>query len=360
MIEKLKSIAATYNDLNAQMSNPDIMSDMDKFKKVSKRLKDLEPIILKYTEYKTVLENIDGNKQLLADASTDLELKEMAEMELEELEASEESLEAELKLLLVPKDPNDSLDAIMEIRAGTGGDEAGIFAGDLYRMYSKFIEDKGWKQEVISLNEAEKGGFKEIVFAVRGEQVYAHLKFESGVHRVQRVPDTETQGRVHTSAATVAVLLESDEIEVEINDNDLRIDVYRSSGNGGQSVNTTDSAVRITHIPTNTVVTCQDEKSQLKNKLKAMKHLKAKLYDFELQKQQESMKKERQQLVSSGDRSAKIRTYNFPQGRFTDHRIGLTLYNLDKIMDGHISDAIEQLRMADITARMGVQVEGEL
>lgn len=358
MIDKLESIVESYNELNQQMADPAIMSDMNQFKKISKKLKDLEPIVKKYKEYKTALDNIAGNTELVNDASTDAELKEMAQMELDELNQSKQEMEDELKILLVPKDPNDASDIIMEIRAGTGGDEAGIFAGDLYRMYTKFIESQGWKYEVMSLSEAEKGGFKEIVFAVRGEDVYGKMKFESGVHRVQRVPETETQGRVHTSAATVAVLLESDEIEVEINDNELRIDVYRSSGNGGQSVNTTDSAVRITHIPTNIVVTCQDEKSQLKNKTKAMKHLKAKLYDIQLQAQQEAMKKERQELVSSGDRSAKIRTYNFPQGRFTDHRINLTLYSLDKIMDGHISDAIEQLAIADTAAKMAADVDG--
>ncbi|MCB0279666.1 MAG: peptide chain release factor 1 [Calditrichaeota bacterium] len=355
MKDKLESIAASFQNLQEQMSDPAIMSDMERYKKVNQKYKELEPIVAKYQVYKKMQDDITGNKELLNDKSTDSELREMAQLELDELEEKLPEIEEELKLLLVPKDPNDSHNAIMEIRAGTGGDEAGIFAGDLLRMYKKYFEYRGWNYEIQSLSESEKGGFKEVVISVTGDEVYGVLKFESGVHRVQRVPETEAQGRVHTSAATVAVLLESDDIEIEINENDLKIDVYRSSGNGGQSVNTTDSAVRITHLPSGIVVTCQDEKSQLKNKQKAMKHLKAKLYDIELEKQNAKMKSERQSMVGSGDRSAKIRTYNYPQGRCTDHRINFTSYNLDKVMDGDLYEFTEQLQIADRAQKMAIQ-----
>jgi peptide chain release factor 1 len=359
MIDKLDAIKESYNEIGKQLSDPQIMADMDQYTKLTKKWKDLEPIVQRYDEYSKILEDIAGNKELLEDKETDPELKEMAEMELEELEPQVSEIEEELKLLLVPKDPNDAENAIIEIRAGAGGDEAGIFAGDLYRMYIKYIEKKAWKYELIDANESEKGGFKEISFTVKGDEAYGIFKYESGVHRVQRVPQTETQGRVHTSAASVATLLEADDVEVELNENDLKIDVYRSSGNGGQSVNTTDSAVRITHLPTGIVVTCQDEKSQLKNKDKAKKHLKAKLYDLEMQKKEDELKENRQSQIGSGDRSAKIRTYNYPQGRCTDHRINFTSYNLDKVMDGDLFDFSENLQIADRAERMAIMEEGE-
>ena len=357
MIDKLEAIAENYKKLGEQLADPEIMSDMDQYKKVTKKWKDLEPIVQKFAEYKKLLNDIAGNKELLADKDGDEELREMAEMELTELEPQQEEMENDLKLLLVPKDPNDSANAIVEIRAGTGGDEAGIFAGDLFRMYTKYVEKRGWRYELMDVNEAEKGGYKEIVFSIFGDEAYGVFKFESGVHRVQRVPQTETQGRVHTSAATVATLLEAEDVEIDINENDLKIDVYRSSGNGGQSVNTTDSAVRITHIPSGIVVTCQDEKSQLKNKDKAKKVLKARLYDLELQKQQAEMKETRQSQIGSGDRSAKIRTYNYPQGRCTDHRINHTSYNLDKVMDGELFEFTEKIQIADNAERMAMMEE---
>ena len=357
MLDKLENLHEKYKKLQTELANPDVVSDLNKFKKLNKEWKELSPVIEKYKEYQKLIDDISGNKELINDKSTDADLKEMAELELNELEPKQSEMEEELKLMLVPRDPNDSENAIVEIRAGTGGDEAGIFAGNLYRMYVKYAAGKSWKTETLSVNESEKGGYKEIVFQVSGEDVYGALKYESGVHRVQRVPDTETQGRVHTSAATVAVLLESDEVEIEINETDLKIDTYRSSGAGGQHVNTTDSAVRITHLPTNVVVTCQDEKSQIKNRDKAMKHLKVKLYDLELQKQAEKMKAERQLLVGSGDRSAKIRTYNYPQSRCTDHRINLTSYNLDKVMDGDLFEFTEKLQIADRAERMSYMEE---
>lgn len=356
MIDKLEAIAENYKNLGEKLADPAIMSDMDQYKKVTKKWKDLEAVVSKFEEYKKLINEIDGNKEIIADGS-DAELSEMAEMELEELEPQKEPMEDELKMLLVPKDPNDSENAILEIRAGTGGDEAGIFAGDLYRMYVRYIEKRGWKYEIMEVNEAEKGGYKEVVLTIKGDEAYGVFKFESGVHRVQRVPQTETQGRVHTSAATVATLLEADDVDVEINEGDLKIDVYRSSGNGGQSVNTTDSAVRITHLPSGIVVTCQDEKSQLKNKDKAKKVLKARLYDAEMQKQQADLKETRQSQIGSGDRSAKIRTYNYPQGRCTDHRIGFTSYNLDKVMDGDLFDFTEQIKIADSAERMAIMEE---
>jgi peptide chain release factor 1 len=357
MLDKLKNLNEKHKKLEVELSNPDVVSDLSKFKKLNKELKELSPVISKYKEYKKILDDISGNKELIEDKETDSDLREMAELELSELDPRKAEIEEELKLMLVPRDPNDSENAIVEIRAGTGGDEAGIFAGNLYRMYVKYAAARSWKTEVLSIHESEKGGYKEIVIQVSGEDVYGALKYESGVHRVQRVPDTETQGRVHTSAATVAVLLESDEVEIEINETDLKIDTYRSSGAGGQHVNTTDSAVRITHLPTNVVVTCQDEKSQIKNRDKAMKHLKVKLYDIEMQKQAAKMKVERQLLVGSGDRSAKIRTYNYPQSRCTDHRINLTSYNLDKVMDGDLFEFTEKLQIADLSERMSYTEE---
>lgn len=312
---------------------------------------DLEPIIMKYREYKAVLDAIAESKEILQEES-DEELRELAKMELSDMESQVEPLEEELKLLLVPKDPNDEKNVIVEIRGGAGGDEAALFAGDLLRMYSRYAERKGWKVSMLSSNETGVGGYKEVSFMIKGKGAYSRLKYESGVHRVQRIPSTESGGRIHTSTATVAVLPEVEDVEVEINDNDIRIDVFRASGNGGQCVNTTDSAVRITHLPTGEVVSCQDEKSQLKNKEKAMKVLKARLYDRALADQQKEISAERKSQVGTGDRSERIRTYNFPQGRISDHRINLTLYKLDSFLDGDIDEMIDALITVDQTEKM--------
>mgnify|MGYP006086306211 FL=1 len=300
----------------------------------------------KYKEYSNLISNLESAREILS-SKEDAEFKEMAQMEFDELNPRKDSLEEEIKVLLIPKDPEDAKDVIVEIRAGTGGDEASIFAGDLYRMYSKFAEKKGWKAEIIGLNEGTSGGFKDISFSLSGETVFGVLKFERGVHRVQRVPATESQGRVHTSAATVAVLPEVDEVEIELRKDDIRVDTYRSSGAGGQHVNKTESAVRLTHIPSGIVVECQDGRSQHKNKDKAMKVLRSKLYEVEFEKQELQRATERKSQVSSGDRSAKIRTYNWPQGRVTDHRIGLNLYNLDNIINGDIDEIVESLKLAE-------------
>ncbi len=324
----------------------EVISDQKRYIKLSKEHSELTPIIEKYNEYKETLNNILEDEKILKESS-DSELKELAKVEIEELMEKQESIENELKYLLLPKDPDDSRNVIMEIRAGTGGDEAGLFAGDLYRMYSRYIEKQGWKLEEMSLNPSGVGGFKEVIFSVSGKDVYGKLKYESGVHRVQRVPITEASGRIHTSAASVVVLPEAEEVDVKIDPKELRIDVFRSTGPGGQSVNTTDSAVRITHIPTGIVVTCQDEKSQYKNKVKAMKVLRARLLDKIKSEEQDKIAKNRKIQVGTGDRSAKIRTYNFPQGRVTDHRIGLTLYKLDEILQGDLDEIIEPLKVAD-------------
>jgi peptide chain release factor 1 len=324
---------------------------MDRYVKLNKEYKDLQPIIEAYEEYKQLLNNIDSAKEMLENEQ-DEELREMAKGELEEMNRKKEPLEEKIKMLLVPKDPEDDKNAIVEIRAGTGGDEASIFAGDLYRMYLKYCENRKWKVEVTDASEGTVGGFKEVVMKVSGEKVYGTLKYESGVHRVQRVPQTETQGRVHTSAASVAVLPEAEEFDVEIKDEDIRKDIFMSSGPGGQSVNTTYSAVRLTHIPSGIVVTCQDEKSQIKNLNKAKAELRTRLYNLEHQKYLDEISSKRKTMVSTGDRSAKIRTYNFPQGRVTDHRINLTLYNLDSIMDGNIQEIIDKLQMAENAERL--------
>ncbi|MFW5721561.1 MAG: peptide chain release factor 1, partial [Bacteroidota bacterium] len=313
--------------------------------------RDLEPIVEAYKEYKNILSNIKSAKDILA-TEKDEEMREMAKMELFELEEKVDPLEEKIKLLLLPKDPEDDKNAILEIRAGTGGDEASIFAGDLYRMYLRYCERRKWKVEVTHLNEGTVGGYKEIVMKVSGDGVYGILKYESGVHRVQRVPQTETQGRVHTSAATVAVLPEAEDFDIDLRQEDIRKDTYCSSGPGGQSVNTTYSAIRLTHIPSGIVVTCQDEKSQLKNLDKAMAELRTRLYNLEYQKYLDEISSKRKTMVSTGDRSAKIRTYNYPQGRVTDHRINLTLYNLNAIMDGDIQEIIEQLQMAENAERL--------
>jgi len=324
---------------------------MKKFVQLNKDYKELEPIVKAYDEYIKLINDIAGAKDVLKNEK-DHDFKEMAKEELELLEPQKEKLEEEIRLLLIPKDPQDSKNAIMEIRAGTGGDEASIFAGDLFRMYQKYCESRKWKVDIVDLNEGTAGGFKEIVFNVIGDGAYGTLKFESGVHRVQRVPKTETQGRVHTSAASVVVLPEADEFDVELNDKGVRKDTFCSSGPGGQSVNTTYSAIRLTHIPTGIVVSCQDEKSQIKNLAKAMKVLRSRLYEREYAKYLEEMSSKRKTMVSTGDRSAKIRTYNWPQGRVTDHRINLTMYNLQQIIDGDIQELVDKLQMAENAERL--------
>lgn len=346
LIDKLKGIANRWNEIGQQLTDPEVIADMKRFVKLNKEYKDLEPLVTAYKEYKNVIDNIASSKEVLA-TEKDEEFREMAREELNSLNIRKDELEEEIRILLIPADPGDEKNAIMEVRAGTGGDEASIFAGDLYRMYVKFCESKGWKTELVSFTEGTVGGYKEIIFNVTGDKVYGVLKYESGVHRVQRVPATETQGRVHTSAATVAVLPEADEFDVEIKMNDIKKDTYCSSGPGGQSVNTTYSAVRLTHIPTGVVVTCQDEKSQIKNFEKALKVLRSRIFDMEHKKYLDEIASKRKTMVSSGDRSAKIRTYNYPQGRVTDHRIGLTLYNLSVIMDGDIQDIINALQVAE-------------
>ena len=351
MIDKLEAIKQRFEEVGKLLVHPEVMHDMKRYSILGKEYKDLEKIVQKYLEYKKTLDDIESAKSLL-ETEKDPEFREMAKMELEELNPQKESHEELLKQLLIPKDPNDSKNVILEIRAGTGGDEAGIFAGDLFRMYQRFAEKKGWKLTVLDLAEGSSGGYKEIISTISGEDVYAKMKFESGVHRVQRVPTTETQGRVHTSAASVAVLPEMDEVEVEVDMNDIRKDTFCSSGPGGQSVNTTYSAVRLTHIPTGLVVSCQDEKSQLKNFEKALKVLRSRLYDIELEKHNQEVGAQRKFMVGSGDRSDQIRTYNYPQGRVTDHRIGYSVHNLTTVMDGEIDDFIEQLRIADNAERL--------
>lgn len=351
MLKKLGVLEDTYKDLTEKISDPEIINDQKVWQKYMKEHADLEPIIMKYREYKAVLDAIAESKEILQEES-DEELRELAKMELSDMESQVEPLEEELKLLLVPKDPNDEKNVIVEIRGGAGGDEAALFAGDLLRMYSRYAERKGWKVSMLSSNETGVGGYKEVSFMIKGKGAYSRLKYESGVHRVQRIPSTESGGRIHTSTATVAVLPEVEDVEVEINDNDIRIDVFRASGNGGQCVNTTDSAVRITHLPTGEVVSCQDEKSQLKNKEKAMKVLKARLYDRALADQQKEISAERKSQVGTGDRSERIRTYNFPQGRISDHRINLTLYKLDSFLDGDIDEMIDALITVDQTEKM--------
>ena len=346
MLDKLSAINDRYLEVEKLISSPDAMNDMKLYVQLSKEYKDLEPIIIAYKNYKNLIGNIEEAKDIISN-SDDQEMKEMAKMELEESLPKKEIMDEEIKLLLIPKDPADSKNAVMEIRAGTGGDEASIFAGDLYKMYSGFASNKGWKTELVDVAEGTAGGYKEIIFNVEGDNVYGQLKFESGVHRVQRVPQTETQGRVHTSAATVIVLPEAEEFDVELKASDIRKDTYCSSGPGGQSVNTTYSAVRLTHIPTGIVAQCQDQKSQHKNYDKALKVLRSRIYEMELQKKLEEDAKNRKTMVSSGDRSAKIRTYNYPQGRVTEHRINLTRYNLQSTMSGDIQEYIDELQLAE-------------
>ena len=346
LLEKLEAIHNRFKEVSQLIADPDVIADMKRYIQLNKEYKDLEEIVEAYKEYKNVLDNIKSSKEILT-TEKDEEFREMAKMELEDLNARQRLQEEKIKLMLVPSDPQDGKNAIVEIRAGTGGDEAAIFAGDLFRMYTKFCEKQGWKTEVVDMNEGTSGGFKEVVFNVSGDKVYGIMKYESGVHRVQRVPQTETQGRVHTSAATVAVLPEADEFDIDLKMNDVRKDTYCSSGPGGQSVNTTYSAVRLTHVPTGIVVTCQDQKSQIKNFEKALKVLRTRLFDMEYKKYLDEIASQRKTMVSTGDRSAKIRTYNYPQGRVTDHRISLTLYNLSAIMDGEIYEIIDALQVAE-------------
>ena len=352
MFDKLSFISDKYNALTEKVSDPQIIADQSKWQKYAKELSELEPIVKKFQEYQQVKKSIAESKELLNESSSDEELRELAKLELSEMEDKVEPLEEELKVLLLPKDPNDEKNVILEIRAGTGGDEAALFGEDLFRMYSRYAERRGWKTELMEMNETGIGGIKEAVLLIKGKGAYSRLKYESGAHRVQRVPETESSGRVHTSAATVAVLPEVDEVEVNLNPNDVRVDVYRSSGNGGQSVNTTDSAVRLTHIPTGTVVTCQDEKSQIKNKEKAFKVLAARLYDVMIREQTDEISQQRKSQVGSGDRSERIRTYNFPQGRVSDHRTGVTLYKLDAFLDGDLDEIIDGLITTDQAEKM--------
>ena len=351
IIERLEGVKSRFVEVGELITKPEILSDMKRYVKLNKEYKDLLPIIESYERYKLALSNLASAKELLS-TEKDEEMREMAKAELEQLTDLIPYMEEEIKLLIIPADPEDDKNAVMEIRAGTGGDEASIFAGDLFRMYSKFCEERGWKVDVNSISEGTAGGYKEIVLSITGEGVYGILKYESGVHRVQRVPQTETQGRIHTSAASVVVLPEADEFDVELKSEDIRKDTYCSSGPGGQSVNTTYSAIRLTHVPTGIVVTCQDEKSQIKNYDKALKELRTRLYNLEYQKYLDGVSKRRKTMVSTGDRSAKIRTYNYPQGRMTDHRINLTIYNLPSILDGNIDEVIDKLQMAENAERL--------
>jgi len=347
MLDKLAFLEEKYEDLSEKISDPEIISDQNVWRKLIKEHSSLEVIVLKYREYKKAEEGLKDTKEIIRDKSADEELKEMAKMELHDLEEQIQAYQDELKLLLLPKDPNDDKDVIVEIRAGAGGDEAGLFVADLFRMYTRYAENVGWKVELMTANDTGVGGYKEVIFMIKGNGAYSKLKFESGVHRVQRIPSTESGGRIHTSTITVAVLPEVDDVDFELDMNDIRVDVFRSSGNGGQSVNTTDSAVRVTHIPTGTVVSCQDGKSQLKNKEKALKVLRARLLDFLVQEQEAEIAQNRKSQVGTGDRSERIRTYNFPQGRITDHRINLTLYKLDSFLNGDIQEMIDSLITTD-------------
>jgi peptide chain release factor 1 len=342
MFERLDQIEARYDELTQALASPEVINDSSKYQKTAKAHSEIAPIVEKYREYKNLTRGIAESKAVLADEK-DAEMRAYAQGELEELEGRVAGVEQELRILLVPKDPNDEKNVIMEIRAGTGGDEATLFADEMFRMYSRYAEARRWKVEVLSTSESSVGGLKEVIALIEGDKVYSRLKYESGVHRVQRVPATEQQGRVHTSAITVAVLPEAEDVDIKIDAKDLRIDTFCSSGPGGQSVNTTYSAVRITHIPTNTVVSCQDEKSQIKNREKGMRVLRSRLYEMEMQKQQDALAKERKAMVGSGDRSEKIRTYNFPQNRVTDHRIGLTLHQLETVMDGKLQPIVDAL-----------------
>ena len=356
MQEKIRHLEQRFHDLSEEMGKPEVVTDRELYSRLAKEYADLEPLVKKNQLYQRAVGQLEDTRHILEN-ETDEELRELAREELLDLEQQVQNLEKEIHRLLIPPDLNDEKNVVMEIRAGTGGDEAGIFAGDLFRMYQKYCETQEWKIEIMDASYSERGGFKEIIFSVSGNNIYGRLKYESGVHRVQRVPETETQGRIHTSAASVVVLPEAEDIEVEIGPNDLRIDVYRSSGHGGQHVNTTDSAVRIVHLPTGIMATCQDEKSQHKNKAKAMKVLKARLFDLEMRKQQEHITNQRRSMIRTGDRSEKIRTYNFPQSRVTDHRIHLTLYRLAEIMEGKLDFLIDQLLIADLEEKTKAEVQ---
>ncbi|AFM05327.1 bacterial peptide chain release factor 1 (bRF-1) [Bernardetia litoralis DSM 6794] len=358
MVDKLEEIRKRFHAVREEMMNPDLMKDMDNYAKLSKEYKDLEKIDFKYEEYEKILSNIEGAKTVLKEEK-DEDFREMAKLELEELEPKKEKIENEIKTLLIPKDPDDDKNAILEIRAGAGGDEAGIFAGDLYRMYQRFAELQKWTWDIISFSEATAGGYKEIIVSVTGNEAFGKLKYESGVHRVQRVPDTESQGRVHTSAATIAVLPETDAVEINLDMGDIKKDTFRASGAGGQHVNKTESAIRLTHLPSGLVVECQDGRSQLQNYEQALKVLKARLYDQELQKKNDETSEVRRSMVGRGDRSDKIRTYNYSQGRVTDHRINFSVFNLPNVMDGDIGSFIEELKLAENAERLAAAANGE-
>ncbi|AMJ67710.1 MULTISPECIES: peptide chain release factor 1 [Hymenobacter] len=355
MLDKLEAIRLRYNDVSEELMQPDVMSDLKRYKSLNKEYKELGKIVAEYRNYQQVLSNIENARQVIS-TEKDEDFREMAKAELDELGPEQERLEGAIKDLLLPRDPNDSKDVIMEIRAGAGGDEAALFAGDLQRMYLRFAEKQGWKMELVDAMEGTAGGYKEIILAVKGEDVYGKLKFESGVHRVQRVPATETQGRIHTSVASVVVMPEAEEFDIDLDMNDIRKDLFMSSGPGGQSVNTTYSAVRLTHLPTGLVAQCQDQKSQLKNFDKALQVLRSRIFEIELAKKNEAEGAIRKSMIGSGDRSDKVRTYNYPQGRVTDHRIGYTVHNLPSVMDGNVDDFVENLRIAESAERLKVGV----
>ncbi len=355
MIDKIELMEQRYNELNNKLSEPGIADNQQQFAELMKEYKNLTPIIEKYSEYKTAQGSFNEAKDLLEAGGMDKEFKEMVQSEFEESKKKMEDTAEELKILLLPKDPNDAKNVIIEIRGGAGGEEAALFANSLYRMYTMYAESKGWKQEVLNSNPTELGGYKEISFLINGEGAYSRLKYESGVHRVQRVPETESQGRIHTSTVTVAVLAEADEVELEINPADLKIDVFRASGAGGQHINKTESAVRITHLPTGVVVECQDERSQFKNKDKAMKILRSRLFEELQREQHDKIATERRTQVGTGDRSERIRTYNYPQGRLTDHRIGLTIYRLEDVLNGNLEEVLDALATADQAAKLAMQ-----
>ncbi len=355
MIEKVRLMEHRYNEISNKLSEPGVADNQKLFTDLMKEYKNLTPIIEKFKEYETAEKNFSEAKEMLDAGGMDKDFKEMVQMEFEQSKEQMEQFHEELKILLLPKDPNDDKSVIIEIRGGAGGEEAALFANSLYRMYTMYGESKGWKQEVLSAHQTELGGYKEISFSIDGEGAYSRLKYESGVHRVQRVPETESQGRIHTSTVTVAVLAEADEVELEINPTDLKIDVFRASGAGGQHINKTESAVRITHLPTGVVVECQDERSQFKNKDKAMKILRSRLYDMLLEEQNDKIASERRTQVGTGDRSERIRTYNYPQGRLTDHRINFTLYRLEDVLNGNLEEVLDALATADQAAKLAMQ-----